>query len=746
MPHPRYGPSYAAPDSPYVVDDPALSYHETIVKLPLNTPDTYLGVAVPGSAVEGRLEVYRNASSPEALKSAISPTMRTYNDLFTQLSVAYADHPALSYRKHDYVTGKNADSYTDITYRETAARRTAFGAGLLYVLQCNPYKNPALEAHRKIDDHVKNYKLYDKDNMSFVATLYLGNCVEWVLADLACLAYSITNTALYDTLGAETLAYILELTQLPVVVCSKKHVKALVDLKVRHPEKLAALVAIVSMDPCGREDTANVTLHDYARAHKIALFDFAQVEAVGRMFPLAHLAPKPETLYTISFTLGTTGANPKGVLLTQRSTAAAVVFTLSGMPFGLGTRGFLFLPLAHIYERETVANMLSYGGTVGFPQHNGLPLTLVEDLRICKPEFMSLVPRIYSRFEQAIKAATIDSKSALVAKVFDHVVATKTAAQAERDGADGAHLIYDKLLLTKVRKVLGYDRMRNLVSGSAPISPDTIRFLKATLGTGLAQGYGLTETFAGFCVGPLYEANPGSCGPPGLTTEVCVREIPEMGYFASDKGGPRGELLVRGYQNFEGYFKNPEETEKALDSDKWFHTGDIARIDAKTGRIYIVDRVKNFFKLAQGEYVTPEKVENTYMNVNSMILQIFVHGDSMRDHLVAVLGIDHQTLAGFLVKRCGLSRADASSVETVLKAANKPENRKIMLQVLNKGIKNLQGFEKVHNIYIENEPLTIERNVITPTAKIKRPIASKFFRKHIDAMYEEGSLTRGASL
>ena len=130
--------------------------------------------------------------------------------------------------------------------------------------------------------------------------------------------------------------------------------------------------------------------------------------------------------------------------------------------------------------------------------------------------------------------------------------------------------------------------------------------MKAALNVGIMQGYGLSESFAGCMASSKFEPEAATCGATSITTEVKLKDLVEMGYTSKDEGGPRGELLLRGPQIFREYYKNPEETAKAIDEDGWFHTGDVAKINSK-GRISIIDRAKNFFKLAQGEYVTPEK-------------------------------------------------------------------------------------------------------------------------------------------
>lgn len=219
-----------------------------------------------------------------------------------------------------------------------------------------------------------------------------------------------------------------------------------------------------------------------------------------------------------------------------------------------------------------------------------------------------------------------------------------------------------------------------------------------------------------------------------------------MNYFSSDKEGPRGELLIRGPQIFKEYFKDAEETKKSKDEEGWFYTGDIARIDASNGRLYIIDRVKNFFKLAQGEYITPEKIENNYLSSFPLVQQLYVHGDSLQTFLLAVVGVEPDSIKKWLETKCNINQSELSSNDAIIEYINKKENKAKFLGEMNKSTGgSLQGYEKVHNVYIDIEPLTIETNVLTPTLKIRRPIASKFFRSEFDRLYDEGSLIHNNS-
>ncbi|KAK6873830.1 Long-chain-fatty-acid--CoA ligase 2, partial [Candida tropicalis] len=552
---------------------------------------------------------------------------------------------------------------------------------------------------------------------------------EWILSDLACSSNSITSTALYDTLGPETSKYILETTQSPVIISSKDHIRGLIELKRKYPEALESIILIISMDPLTKSDVGLVQL---AEKSNIKLYDFSQVERTGAIFPHETNPPNSETVFTITFTSGTTGANPKGVVLPQRCAASAMLAYSLLMPHHRGTREFAFLPLAHIFERQMVASMFLFGGSSAFPRLGGTPLTLVEDLKLWKPNFMANVPRIFTKIEAGIKASTIDSTSGLTRSLYGRAIEAKRVKQIKNDDS-GDHFIYDKLLIQKLRNAIGYDKLEFCVTGSAPIAPETIKFLKASLGIGFAQGYGSSESFAGMLFAlPFKTSSVGTCGVIAPTMEARLRELPDMGYMLDDANGPRGELQIRGAQLFTKYFKNDEETAKSIDEDGWFSTGDVAEIGAKDGYFRIIDRVKNFYKLAQGEYVSPEKIESLYLSLNSTISQLFVHGDSTKSYLVGVVGLQPDVASKYV---------DLSSGDKVVQELNKPELRKQILSDLNGKVNGkLQGFEKLHNIFIDIEPLTLERNVVTPTMKLKRHFAAKFFRAQIDSMYEEGSI------
>lgn len=693
---------------------------------PLDDEIVFTSVELTNSKQTGYSSIYRNAAAVDGLISNPHPSLTTLYELFEQAVSNFPQKDSLGFRTR--LSDGQAGPYVFENYATTKERRDNLGSGIFFILQNNPFRLD-IPAHNKIK--------YDQaaSESPFVLSIFSANRPEWVITDCACVAYSITSTALYESLGSESTEYILNLTESPIVVCSKDKIEMLINIKKKFPQELKTLIALVSMDQFTEQDSHLV---EFGKQHQIAVYDFIQVESLGKINRLPLIKPTPETVYTISFTSGTTGAHPKGVVLTNRNAVSSITFCCSLQAALDCPTVYSFLPLAHIYERMSLQFALFRGSQIGFPQ-SASPLTLLDDIKALRPHFLALVPRVFTKLEAGLKAQTINNyDSPTLQKLFTRAINKKIELQGAHDGSPGTHIVYDRLI-DLLRKKIGFDRLIGVSTGSAPIAPETIKFLKASCNIGMSQGYGLTESFAGICSSPKYEANPGSCGAIAVTTEMRLREIPSMNYYADDPEGPKGELLVRGPQIFSHYYKNPEETAKAIDSDGWFATGDVARIDPKNkNRLYIIDRVKNFFKLAQGEYITPERIENLYLACFPALQQIYVHGDSLQTYLVGIVGLDEST-APILMNK--LFQENITDKDKILNFFEDVKNRKKLLSFMNKSVVGkLNGFERIHNIKVSFNPLRIEDDVITPTMKIKRPLAFKHYKDVFTSLYEEGSI------
>ena len=201
------------------------------------------------------------------------------------------------------------------------------------------------------------------------------------------------------------------------------------------------------------------------------------------------------------------------------------------------------------------------------------------------------------------------------------------------------HGCWDSIVFKKVKALVG-GRVRLMLTGSAPISADVLDFLKIAFCCPIVEGYGLTETSAGSFVSLMHDPLSGHCGGPQSNVKIKLKDIPEMGY-SSQNAEPTGECLMYGTSVMTGYYKNPEKTAEAFDGppeNGWLKTGDVVKV-FPNGSIKIIDRAKNIFKLSQGEYVAPEKVENILVQ-SPWLLQVWIHGDSLQNHCIMIACVD----------------------------------------------------------------------------------------------------------
>ena len=528
------------------------------------------------------------------------------------------------------------------------------------------------------------------------------------------MSQSLFSVSLYDTLGPSTTEYIINHATLACIVTSLPHIPTLLKLKPRLP----TLKVIISLDPLENGERAGLSKHailnDLASEMGVKIYSIDQVETIGASFgPPQYHPPLPTDIITINYTSGTTGT-PKGVTLLHSNAVAAASCSLASIIQRPTDSMLSYLPLAHIYARMTEHGALWAGGALGY--FHGDILGLVDDLQTLKPTSFTSVPRLYNRFGGAVRAATIE-QSGFKGSLSRHIVDTKLAAMNPPDkaGTTISHPIYDRIWGRKVASALGLQNARFMVTGSAPLDPSLHQFFRAVTGTTLLQGYGLTETYAqGLCQHST-DLSVGNCGAVAPTMEICLMDVPDMEYFANDKPQPRGELLIRGNNLFAGYYRNPEETEKAMLPDGWLRTGDIATVD-RLGRFQIIDRVKNVLKLAQGEYISPERLENIYLSHLNYLAMAYVHGDSMQTFLVAIFAVQPDMFAPFASKI--LSRTiEPTDVPAIKAACEDAKIKKVIREQLDKvGRKNkFAGYERVRNFKLMVDPFTIENELLTPT-------------------------------
>ena len=346
--------------------------------------------------------------------------------------------------------------------------------------------------------------------------------------------------------------------------------------------------------------------------------------------------PDPEDISIINYTSGTTGL-PKGVKVSHNSIVVNTdVIEVIGLYPTPNDVYLSYLPYAHIMETLIITVVFNHGVQVGI--YNGNAAKLQEDFELLHPTAICAVPRIFQRIYDGINSKLKNGPS-LIKKIFDKAIKIKMKDYNETGILK--NILLDNIIFRKIRNSFG-GRLRFMLVGSAPVDPEILNFLRCSLSCEIVEGYGQTEDIAGVLLTRTIDPITQHLGGPGFSCELKLRDVPELGYTSKtidDKGRlrPSGELMVRGPILFKGYFRDIEKTKETIDEEGWMHSGDIATIIPEHGNaLRIVDRVKNIFKLQQGEYISPEKIENI-LTGSTYVNQIFIYGDSLQNYLIAFI-------------------------------------------------------------------------------------------------------------
>lgn len=290
----------------------------------------------------------------------------------------------------------------------------------------------------------------------------------------------------------------------------------------------------------------------------------------------------------------------------QNFLALASAINYTGINFSEKDSYISYLPSAHSFEQALFAAALMFGTKIGY--YGGDVLKLTEDCQALKPTMFPSVPRLFNRIYDKIKGG-LKELQGMKGRIAQRAIDSKLYYL--ENNASYEYYAYDKLVCNKFRDILG-GQVRIMVTGSAPIDPQVLNFLKVCFCCPILEGYGQTESTAASTITSTIDPKAGHVGGPLPCLKIRLRDIPEMEYKSTDKPNPRGEICFKGPSIFPGYYDNDEKTKEALSEDGWLASGDVGMI-FPNGSIKIIDRAKNIFKLAQGEYIAPEKLENVYI-------------------------------------------------------------------------------------------------------------------------------------
>ncbi|KAK9728193.1 medium-chain fatty acid-CoA ligase faa2 [Basidiobolus ranarum] len=636
---------------------------------------------------EGETAVYRNrfAGHQGPLMSTLEKDVKTIYDLFHRGKKIGSKF--LGHRINDN------GPYQWETYETVSKRILNFGSGLLAMCGL-------------------------KSKVEQPVGVFMRNCAEWIITDLAIAHYSFVCVPLYDTLDFDAINYIINQTALTTIVVSVDTLPRILNSIPNCPTLKNVIIT---------ESSVEEEYVELAKKLEINLLPFSEIEKIGSEQPTEPCPPDADDLAVISYTSGTTG-KPKGAMLTHKNVVSVVSSFIASIPQSIPItkteRHLSYLPLAHVFERIVYSAVMYVGASIGF--YRGDILKLFEDAYDLQPTVFISVPRILNRFYEKVNEV-IQQTGGLKSKVYDLAYSNKKA-QLEK-GILRNDTIWDKLVFSKISSRLG-GKVKLVVSGSAPISSHVLEFLRISLGCQVLEGYGQTESSAVISLATIFDyGNPFGrhVGVPIACNEMKLVDVPEMAYSVEDKPNPRGEICVRGNNVMKGYYKQPEETAKVIDEDGWLRTGDIATA-LPNGTFQIIDRKNFIFKLSQGEFVAPEKIESIYEN-SIYVQHIFVYGDPLKSYLVAIVVPEVESLIDWAKENnvpCELSSLCQSDALNAL----------IHKDLIRIGREyDLLGFEQVKRIHLYDVPFTTENNLLTPSYKLKRTVAKQFFADTIETLY-----------
>jgi len=527
------------------------------------------------------------------------------------------------------------------------------------------------------------------------------NRPEWALTDYACLCARATDVPIYPTLTAKQTEYILRDSESVAVFCSTA---AQVDKVLEVKGELPGLRHVIAFDA--------------SAAQRPGVTSLATLEAKGKSVAAKHpswkqdaLSVKPEDLATLIYTSGTTG-DPKGVMLSHYNIWSNVQACLQMIPIGSGDECLSMLPLSHSYERMVDYTLFQAGVIINYAESFD---TVAANLGEVKPTVVLSVPRLYEKvyarvLENALSGSAIKRNIFFWAKRAGEQWATLSLAGLPIPG--GLRLkkkLADRLVFAKLRARTG-GRIRFFVSGAAPLSADIAKFFYSA-GLPVIEGYGLTETSPVLTLNPLDRIKLGTVGRaiPGIELKI-----------ASD-----GEILARGPNIMQGYYKLPEATKETIDADGWLHTGDIGEIDSD-GYLKITDRKKELLKTAGGKYIAPQPIELAVKR-NKFVANAMMYGDRRKFPIIVIVP-NFDNLERWALER---SLTYGTHAELIGLADVRAKVEREVMSML----PHLAKFETPKKVVLIEKDFTIESGELTPTLKVKRRVVEQHYKDVIDRAY-----------
>lgn len=536
---------------------------------------------------------------------------------------------------------------------------------------------------------------------------------EWHFFDMATLAARGIVTPIYPTYLAHEVEYILNHSEARFLILENDgQLLKIIETQ----DKLTCLKFIISIKDISAELKSKIKpeISFYSFQDFIEL-GISELHASPKLFEESVKSSDSNDIASIIYTSGTTG-DPKGAVISQKAICAMLDNVYSSLKTNIlpSDRFLIFLPLSHVLGRCDSLLNLAFDTESVYAESLD---KVVDNLQIAKPTVLISVPRIFEKVYSKVME-TIQKESEIKKKVFDWAlsVSSEYYDKINNDQAPGPYLILQKnlaykLVFEKIYNRFG-GRIRFLVSGGAPLSPEIMTFLQNANLT-ILEGYGLTESIAPCVLNPAVRQIPGTIGLP--LGDVQVK-------FASD-----GEIMLKTQALFSNYYKNENATAEAF-SDGWFLTGDIGEL-TRDGYIKITDRKKDIIITSAGKNIAPQKIENI-LKLQKHISNAMVVGDQ-RKFLVAIISIDREA---FLDELDSMGISGRPPYEEL---ASNPKIYEVLEQEIKDANKELASYESIKGFFIAPSDFTVENGQITPSLKLKKKVILKEYKKEIDALYKK---------
>jgi len=531
--------------------------------------------------------------------------------------------------------------------------------------------------------------------------IFAPNCAEWHVADFAITGLGAASVPVYFNESADRLTYILNDSGARIVI-TKGETQARKIAEAR--ERMPGLEHVISVAPPSDlqgEILRYETLIATAGDADVAEYRRRSAQVAG------------DLLATIIYTSGTTG-EPKGVMLNHANLSSNSIDSLKEYVFEPDDVALEFLPLAHVYERSVGYGYLSRGVSIAYLEQIE---AVAEALLEVHPTMTAAVPRFFEKLYANILEKG-HRETGLKRKIFDWALRVAQESVPWRaygkKASSGLQLrwsIADRLVYSKIREGLG-GKIRTFCSGGAPLAPELTEFFWS-LNVRVFQGYGLTET-APVVTANLPTANKvGTVGRPIPHVEVRIAED--------------GEILVKGPNVMQGYYRKPAETREVLTEDGWFRTGDIGKLDAD-GYLIITDRKKELLKTAAGKFVAPAPIENMLKSC-PYITNAIVVGD--RRKFVSVLIVLNFATSEAEAKRQG--REFSTRAQMLVD----PWVRDLISHEIERLTASLAQYEKPKRFALLEQDFTYASGELTYTLKMKRRVIEERYRDVIARLYAD---------